>query len=58
MRFSATTGSTAVLDRDWNDHYMWVETRHKGWLAFEVYLTPAAVDVVEVELVDAEELLA
>jgi hypothetical protein len=53
--YVADTKSVDVLDRDWNDHYMWVATYHRGRLSLLVYLTADGADFDDVELVDAQE---
>jgi hypothetical protein len=55
--YSDDDASVDVLDSDWNDHYVWVATHHKGHLSLMVYLTPDGTGVDAVELVNADEIV-
>ncbi|MER5261547.1 PIN domain-containing protein [Actinosynnema sp. NPDC002837] len=55
--YGVSTSSVYVLDGDWNKHYMWVATYHRGRLSLLVYLTADGTNFDAVELVNAEEIV-
>ncbi|PSL51525.1 uncharacterized protein DUF4935 [Saccharothrix carnea] len=55
--YGADVDSVSVLDGDWNDHYMWVATYHRGRLSLLVYLTVDGMHFDAVELVNAEDIV-